>query len=796
MTRRFACRFYLLLWLIGAGLAQAQAPGQPTEDQRDYAIPAGPLATVLSRFAAESDLLLSADAQVTDGKRSAGLDGRYTIREGLDRILSGSGLRARFSDAGTVTVVAPVNSEGAVLDPVSVTTSSPGAGAVTSEGTGAYTLYETTAGKTVQSLRETPQSVSVITRQRLDDQNVTSLPEAMKYVTGITVNRLDGAGFFNAFNARGYPADTFQLDGVNVQTNANMTDTDLVVYDRVEILRGASGLFQGSGEPGVTVNLVRKRALAESQIQGLLSAGRWDSYRGEADLTGPLSDDGRLRGRLVAAYDDRDSYMDGVFSEKQVAYGTLEYDLDDATTLSIGATWQDVDSITNQGLPLGEDGQLLSLPRSTAIVSDWTTLDMKTLDGFAELERRLDNGGQLKLALRHVERDRTYRSIQSASLADANGDFNTLYYVVPNELEDSTADVYLNTPFLFGGQVHDLVLGADYRESESLSRFGEVLYDPAGGQNNIYDFVPPAEPGLVDGGRNPSVTEVEQYGVYARTRLRATDRLSTLLGVRGTWWESRSRDLGTGQVSGEYDVDREVTPYAALLYELNDHLSLYTSYAEIFKPQNATTRDGDQIEPRTGEQYEVGVKGEYLQGRLNLHAALYRIEDQNRALADPTDPQFSIAAGEARSEGFETEVSGHLTERWLITAGYAYTTTEFLRASAAQEGESINPLTPRHNANLWTKYRFLGGDWDGLELGGGMRAVGDFSAGSGAARVDAPGYATVALMARYALNKHTSVALNVDNLFDKKYYEKVNAGTRQNYYGMPRNLTLTLRTRF
>ncbi|MFP1681142.1 TonB-dependent siderophore receptor [Alloalcanivorax sp. C16-1] len=779
----FACLLLVLCTLTGIARA---------DQARDYHLDAGPLGTVLSRFAHQAGLTLSVDARLTTGKTSPGLEGRYPPREGLLALLSGTGLTARVTEGGVVTLVAV---DEHALAPVTVASGVPSRAPV-SENSGAYTMFESTLGKTPQSLRETPRSVSVLTRQRLDDQGVSSLPEAMKYVTGVTVERFDGGGYFNNFTARGYPADTFQLDGINVQTNANMTDTDLVVYDRVEILRGASGLFQGSGEPGVTVNLARKRALAEYRARGLLSAGRWDSYRGEADLTGPLTEDGRLRGRLVAAYDDRDSYMDRMDSEKQVAYGTLEYDLDEMTTLSLGLTWQEVDAITNQGLPLGANGQLLDLPRSTAIVADWTTLDMKTLDGFAELERRLRNGGEVKLAVRRVERDRTYRSIQSTSLADANGDFTTAYYVVPAELEDTSADLYLNTPFHFGGRTHDLVVGTDYRRSDNLNLYGQVVYSPAAGGGNVFDFVPPTEPAEVDGGRSPSVTEVEQFGVYARTRLRVTDRLSTLLGLRGTWWDSRTRDRGTGATTGEYDVDREVTPYGALLYELNDQWSAYTSYAEIFKPQNAVTRTGDQIEPRTGEQYEVGLKGEYMQGRLNVHAALFRIEDRNRALPDPADPTFSVALGRARSEGFETEISGYLTERWLLTAGYAYTSTEYVRAGDGQEGETFSPLTPRHNVNLWAKYGFSGGALTGLDLGGGVRAVSDFYAGSGNATVDAPGYATVSLFAGYPLGEHTRVALNVDNLLDKKYYEKVNAGTRQNYYGMPRNITLTLRARF
>jgi outer membrane receptor for ferric coprogen and ferric-rhodotorulic acid len=232
------------------------------------------------------------------------------------------------------------------------------------------------------------------------------------------------------------------------------------------------------------------------------------------------------------------------------------------------------------------------------------------------------------------------------------------------------------------------------------------------------------------------------------------------------------------------------------MFDLTAELALYTSYSDIFKPQNNLTRDNQQIDPRTGAQYEIGIKGEFLDGRINTHAALYRLEDTNRALPDPVDDQFSVAAGKVRSEGFETEISGQLTPQWQLTAGYAYTTTEYLRALPAQEGESYSPFTPKHNVNLWTKYSFADGILQDFYIGGGLRTVSEFYSGSSNLRFEAPGYTTVSLLGGYAIDEHWKVSLNIENLFDRKYYEKVSGTTRQNFYGAPLNASVALRGSF
>lgn len=802
--RQAALLFHAVLSIalgFGLPLAPALAQGSSTSPNvLRYEIEAGSLEATLMRIARQSGRTVSYTPELVRGKNAAAVSGDFTPEQAMRLALGGSGLELSALPDGTLTLVpeAPRPQSAVLMQAVKVEDTM--VSIVASENSGSYTAKATTIGKTVQSLRETPQSISVITRERLDDQNVSSLPEALKYVTGVTVIRYDGAGYFNTFNARGYAADTVQLDGINVQYNANMADTDLAVYDRVEIQRGAAGLFQGAGEPGILVNLSRKRALAETQVKGLFSGGSWDSYRAEADVTGSLNESGSLRGRALLVWDDRDSYMDGMYGKKKLGYGTLEYDLQPNTTLSIGAIVQRIDSVVNQGLPAYADGSLADLPRSTAVIAGWNDLDMDTEDYFAELEHRFDRGGLAKLSVRHLDRSRLYAGARANSALDpSTGDFsiaNVYYYT---RLDDTAADLYLSQPFEFGGREHDFVAGADYRTSESGTPLKYNLgYNPAAGIANIddYDQNTP-EPELVYGaGYGATRADTEQYGGYARVRLRATDALSALVGARLTWWESKNIDLATGGVSGKYDSEGEVTPYGALMLDLTKTLSVYTSYAVIFKPQNSQKSDRSFIKPRSGEQYEAGLKGEFFDGRVNAHAAIYRLQDENRALSDPADDNFYVAAGKVRSDGFETEVSGELLRHWQLSTGYAYAKTEFLRAADGQQGTSFAPLTPKHSFNLWTKYSFADGLLDGVDVGGGVRSVSRFYSPSGTTRFEASGYTVLSLQAGYRINPKLSLAANADNVLDKKYYEKVSSAGRQNFYGAPRSLMLTLRAQW
>lgn len=657
----------------------------------------------------------------------------------------------------------------------------------------AYTTKKVAIGKTTQSLKETPQSVSVVTRQRLDDQNISSIEEAMKNVTGITVQRFDAAGNYSIFNARGYGSDTYQIDGTTLRTDANGSYLDLAVFDRIEVLRGAAGMFSGAGEPGVSFNMVRKRALADAVVKGKLSAGSWSNYRGDLDVTGALTADGALRGRLVTALQDNDTYMNGIDNRKKLLYGTLEYDLAERTTLSVGGTYQDIDTVLSRGLPTWADGTLLNIPRKTSFVQDWNTQQLKTTEFFAELEHHLANDGLIKGTVRQRVRDNDAK-YSDPSVPAANGTMSSFAAsAFKREDKDLSADLFLSTPFEFAGQTHNFLVGADYLKGDSDTNYAPYTVGLTGSVNIYHDNQQAFPEPVFAYGTNLSKSELENYGIYQQLRIKPVERLTLVGGGRLSWWKSTNK-----LTSKTYEEEANFTPYAAVLFDITPDIAVYSSYSEIFKPQNSFSFDpanpngaGNQIDPRTGSQVEAGLKAALLDGRLNASAAIFQIEDKNRAVEDLAHKTFSLASGKVRSRGFEVDLSGQITDSLQLSSGYAFNRTKYLEDNT-QKGSTFNTFTPKHNFNLWTHYKLPATLIEGLEVGAGVRAVSHFYSQSGTIRVEQGGYAVAAAQVAYQINPTYKLALNVDNLFDKKYYEKVSGTSRQNFFGSPRSITASL----
>lgn len=490
--------------------------------------------------------------------------------------------------------------------------------------------------------------------------------------------------------------------------------------------------------------------------------------------------------------------MDGVDGNKQLVFGVLDTDLAERTTLSVGGIWQKLKATHFPGLPAYMDGRLLDVARSAAYVADWSNIDSETKTAFVELEHRLAGGGSIKASARWMERFNPFSWIWVGTGPYGVGDDGSAPITgvrngaeAPNE--DFTYDVYLSKPFELGGQTHNLLVGADYRTAESSvsvrQNFSSVV-------QNVFSY----DPGLVP--LPPATpyywgsTDIESYGAYGQLRYKLLDALTFIAGARISWWKSDRTDRLTNLPMSSYDAKSEFTPYGALVLDVTQALSLYGSYSEIFVPQNATTFEGSQLDPRVGGQYEFGVKGEFRDGMLNMHAAVFRIQDKNRATADLAHPGFSLPVGEVRSEGFETEISGRLTERLSLTAGYAFNETKYIDGQLAVANGQWNTFTPKHNFNLWAHYRLPERLIGGMEVGGGVRAVSEFFALSGPIRYVGDAYTVASLMAGYRINGRYKVDLNVENLFDKKYWSTVSGPYFSNFYGAPRSVTLTLRAKW
>lgn len=773
----------------------AQTGAAPASQMRTVAIGAGSLDAVLARYAAAAGVQIVYDPAWLAGRQSPGISGEMNVQQGFDRLLVGTGYRAVPSAAGTYALQAMPQGGVTQLAPVTVTGAAERA---TSEGTGSYTSNAVTIGKGTQTLKEIPQSVSVVTRQQLDDQNLNSLSDAMRNVTGMTVETLSSGGNISGFISRGYSLDSIQVDGMRAPAGAGNLSAgfDLAIYDRIEVLRGPSGLYQGTGEPGGSVNLVRKRPMQEFAFGAQASVGSWDYYRAVADLSTPFDSEGKVRGRFIAAYEDRGSFVDRVSSGRPTLYGIVEADLTSATTLAAGITHQRSRVTPAFGLPAYADGSLLDVRRGTNLSAEWNRIEEETTEVFADLEHRLDGGGSMKASVFHRDTDTPTRvtTWPNRAVDPVTGDTNLIAWSYRNHWKTTGADAHVNLPFEAFGREHSVLVGADYSYTRKQFNYGGGTIFPTNVNDPVIDM-PQPEMEQVNGNDG----RTSEFGLYTRANIQATDHLKVIAGARLSWWKNDARNAN--QYFGDFSqattrIDARPSPYAGVVYELTPQLSAYASYTSIFQPQTEIDAQGSTLSPRVGRQIETGVKGAFMDGALNAHAALFQIVDRNRAMSDLNNPMYSVAAGKVRSQGFETEISGSPLPNWDIVAGYAYTQTKYLEASQAQEGLSYSTITPRHAINLWTRYRFTQPALEGFSVGTGVRWNSGNYLQSGNVRWDQGSYALVSAQIGYRYSRHVEGTLTVDNLFDRKYYEKLGGASRQNYYGQPRSVMLTVRYQY
>ncbi|RYE71746.1 MAG: TonB-dependent siderophore receptor, partial [Oxalobacteraceae bacterium] len=689
------------------------------------------------------------DSALTNGVSSPGLKGNFSTVEALSRLLAGSGLTFRQTGANAYTLErVPLAAEGAVqLGPVRVEGASGtgGYGAASSrdvgatEGTGSYTTQAVTLGKTPASIRETPQSISVVTRQRIEDQNFTDVGDALRFTTGLTTQSVGGVYTEHTALARGANAD-YQIDGMNQNVDSRAAQFDLAIYDRVEVLRGPAGLFRGAGSAGATINLVRKRALSDFQVSGTAGAGSWGGYRFEGDITGALTASGDVRARLIGVTEDKGSHLDGVDNKKHLVHGLVEFDVASDTTFSAGGTYQDASMDYFYGLPAYLTGELVDVPRSQSYVAPWADGSLENFDVFGELEHRLPNGGTIKATVRHSESDRSSQTLFSGGGLNPAGMQSLSSNWESIENNNTAADIFVDMPFSAFGGNNNFLIGADFQDY-SQSTLRKAFNFP---QVDFFDFDPTDIP-QPDFESLPlvahSLSKVRSYGIYSQLRLKPLQPLTLIGGARLSWRETTSDNyLNNTQTAGP-DVSAKFSPYAGATLDVLANWSVYGSYAEVFQPQSGTTFAGDLLEPITGGQYELGIKGELMDQRVNVSAALYRTVRSNEALSDPVNPGFSIAGGKRRAQGLEAEVSGEIAEGLNLTVGYAYNETKVLIAAQSQIGQVYAPTTPKHNFTLWANYRFLEASaLSGLEAGAGLRANSEFYSQVGTVRFVADGY--------------------------------------------------------
>ncbi|EPQ0974105.1 ferric-rhodotorulic acid/ferric-coprogen receptor FhuE [Citrobacter farmeri] len=670
-----------------------------------------------------------------------------------------------------------------------------------------YSVKSTAAGtKMMMTQRDIPQSVSIISEQRMNDQQLQTLGDVMDSTLGISKSQADSDRV--SYFSRGFQIDNYMVDGIPTwfESRWNLGDalTDMALYERVEVVRGSNGLMTGTGNPSASINMIRKHATSR-EFKGNVSAeyGSWNKQRYVMDLQSPLTDDGNVRARIVAGYQDNDSWLDRYHNEKNFFSGIIDADLGETTSLAVGYEYQKikVDSPTWGGLPRwNTDGSKNSYDRARSTAPDWAYNDKEINKVFVTLKQRFAD---------------TWQATMNATHSEIKFDSKTMYV----DAYVNKADGMLVGPYSNYGPGYDYVGGTGWnsgkRKVDALDLFADGGYDLFGRQHNLmfggsyskqnnryfssWANVFPAEIGSFNNvnGNFPQTDWAPQSlaqddtthmkSLYAATRISLADPLHLILGARYTNWR-----IDTLSYSMEKN---HTTPYAGLVYDINDNWSTYASYTSIFQPQNKRDSSGKYLTPVTGNNYEVGLKSDWMNSRLTTTLAVFRIEQDNVAQSTGApipgtngDIAYKTAKGTV-SKGVEFEVNGAITDNWQMTFG----ATRYVAED--NEGNAVNPNLPRTSVKLFTSYRLP--VMPALTVGGGVnwqnRVYTDTATPYGTFRAEQGSYALVDLFTRYQVTKNFSVQGNVNNLFDKTYDTNVEGSI---VYGEPRNVSITANYQF
>ena len=790
--------------LLGSSIAQATPVA--------LNIPAQSLASALNELGKQANLQILYSPDQVQGIKSHSVSGSLEPVKALESLLQGSGISYQLN-GDTVILSAP---QGKGLELGATNISGEGMGrSLTTEDTHSYTTGATNSStKLPLSIRETPQTVTVITRQLMDDQAAQSIGDVLRNAPGISTQAYDSDRM--EYSARGYAITNFQYDGVNTQYDGvfdeGATKVDMALYDRVDIIKGATGLLSGSGEPSATVNLIRKKPTREFKASVTASAGSWDNYRTEGDISGPLNEDGSVRGRFVGVYQDADSYRDHASKKNDVFYGIIEADLTPDTLFTFGMDYQNIKPRGSSwtGNPYYFSNYTKTdFSRSFNPATDWSRRDVQAQSTFASLEHRFANDWKVKGTLTQQTNDHdTQLASASGGMPDPVTGKGMFFYWGKWEGHrvQNTADINATGPFSLFGREHELVVGATSQSSRQTgatfdaSQVGAVpgsIFDWSG------DYPKPYFPknGKYEKNQN-------QNSAYIAARFKPTDDLALILGSRLSDYQYNDTYkyyVQSARFSDNKTTSKQhgkVTPYAGVVYDLNETYSAYASYTSIYKPVTERSKSGTTLAPTEGNSYEIGLKGEYFDGRLNATAAIFRTEQKNLAVVDGIDAAnetYYKSVDGATTKGIELELAGELMPDWNVMAGYTYAQTK-TEDGGRLYGYPLETTKPENVARLFTSYR-LPGVMNKVTVGGGVNWQSPFygriynESKSDYDIIEQQSYALVNLMTRYEYNEHLTFNLNANNVFDKKYLSGL-GNFSTTYYGEPRNLMLTTKYTF
>jgi outer membrane receptor for ferric coprogen and ferric-rhodotorulic acid len=661
-------------------------------------------------------------------------------------------------------------------------------GVISSEETGEYKIENSRAATKLNlAVKDTPQSITVLTRQVLDDFGIDTLNDAVELTPALTVERTETDRTY--YTSRGFSITNFQVDGLAIPTAFDYPliqgDIDTVVFDRLETLRGANGLLTGTGNPAATVNYVRKRPTDEFKASAKGSLGSWQRYRGEADVSGSLNENGTIRGRMIAAYEDKESYLDRYEKQREVFYGVLDFQLNDDNVLTVGHTYQKDDPKANLwgSLPLAySNGQHVNYDTSNSSAQDWAYWINKVNNTFVELTSDLGSGWQATTQFTRIhstsDSELFYLSGAPNQATDAIGYFAGKYY---GEKTNYVADAYASGPFELAGREHELVVGVEWAKADEENKQAPGKDSTTTLSNALSNNIDRPDLGeLADAGD----TNAKQRSIYTSAKFNVSDKLNLIAGARYLDYDIESDAYATynkGQAN-------EWIPYLGTVYSLTNTLNAYASFTQIFQPQSKYDRNLKLLDPAEGQTFEIGLKNEFNNGKALASLALFKTEQNNLAEADIKIGALQTYKGiDVKSKGIELDLMGEVSPGLQVIGGYTYVDVE------DKDGNHAKVYIPRNIFKLATTYQLQSDPkW---KLGANVRWQSSFENAN--VDVEQGAYSVWGANASYQVTPKLTAQLNLYNIFDKKYFNSFyDNGDAQAYYAAPRSAVVAAKYNF
>ncbi|WP_313600585.1 TonB-dependent receptor [Pseudomonas sp.] len=636
------------------------------------------------------------------------------------------------------------------------------------------------ATKTDTALRDIPQSISVIPATVLKDLGSTNVERALEFAGGVSKQNNFGGLTLYEYSVRGFTTSEFYQDGFSANRGYPSTP-DTANIERIEVLKGPAASLYGRGDPGGTVNIVTKKPQPEAFTTLQTSAGSWDRYRTALDVNTPLDSQANVLSRVNLAVEDNHSFRDHVGSKRVFVAPSFSWQLDPDTTLLVESEFVRHSSTFDRGIvdaPGVSRRTFLGEPNDGDIDNHNNRLQ-------ATLEHHLNDAWKLRLAS-HYKQGSLWGDASENRALNADGHtLNRRYRERSMGWHDSITQLELRGLFDIGNWQHELLVGTEYEDYRKNERVTAVagsypidLYNPVYGQ--------PKPNGARSG--TDFFEQTRSHALNLQDQIVFTDRLRGMIGARVEHFEQTVDDFTRNAPTSRQTHDA-LTQRAGLLYQLTPEIGVFANASTSFKPNSGLDATGKTFKPEEGVGYEMGVKSELFDDRLSATLAAFHIEKENVLALDPAT-NTNRAMGKARSQGFDLQLTGQVTDAVRVIGAFAYIDAEVTKGDNTIPAGSRILGVAKRSGSLLGVYEFQESALRGSDLGAAFTYVGDRSGEAGGS-FELPAYHTVDLLAHYKATQNVTVGLNLNNLFDEKYYER----SYSSYWvspGEPRNLTVSL----